>query len=311
MKNIFRIILLSISLSYILNKSKNEEYISSNLNFPINNIMDNQFEDKNKYKLDENENCKEMVIGNNTLEIKNNVESCLNCTNLCSMDNDNDYLIFTDLYDVQNVITQVDVWNTSLCGDKLGDKLVRFNGTGDKNGSINILAILKDEFEINKNITREYFYNTSITMSKDKSKQKFFINIIPTDNNSDLYFFQTNRSSIRGENKDRINFIYVNNFSTFGDDIDSLYKNITTNFMKRERYINGKIEIFGYLYSGLNQDYDVTISYKQIKGTGIVGPAVSLSVLFAALVVVVAFFIKNTYCDTVYKKRLTMIKEED
>ena len=223
------------------------------------------------------------------------------------MDNDNDYLIFTDLYDVQNVITQVDVWNESLCGDKL----VRFNGTGDKNGSINIKAILKDEFEINKNITREHFYNTSITMLKGISKQKFFINIIPTDNNSDLYFFQTNRSSIRGENKDRINFIYVNNFSTFGDDIEALYKNITTNFMKRERYINGKIEIFGYLYSGLNQDYDVTISYKQIKGTGIVGPAVSLSVLFAALVVVVAFFIKNTYCDTVYKKRLTMIKEED
>ena len=307
MKNIFRIILLSISLSYILNKSKNEEYISSNLNFPINNIMDNQFEDKNKYKLDENENCKIMAIGNNTLEIKNNVESCLNCTDLCLKENDNDYLIFTDLYDVQNVITQVDVWNESLCGDKL----VRFNGTGDKNGSINIKAILKDEFEINKDITREYFYNTSITMLKDISKQKFFINIIPTDNNSDLYFFQTNRSSIRGENKDRINFIYVNNFSTFGDDIDALYKNITTNFMKRERYINGKIEIFGYLYSGLNQDYDVTISYKQIKGTGIVGPAVSLSVLFAALVVVVAFFIKNTYCDTVYKKRLTMIKEED
>ena len=310
MKNIFRIILLSISLSYILNKSKNEEYISSNLNFPINNIMDNQFENKNKYKLDENENCKIMAIGNNTLEIKNNVESCLNCTDLCSND-DNDYLIFTDLYDVQNVITQVDVWNASLCGDKLGDILVRFNGTGDKNGSINIKAILKDEFEINKNITREHFYNTSITMLKDISKQKFFINIIPTDNNSDLYFFQTNRSSIRGENKDRINFIYVNNFSTFGDDIEALYKNITTNFMKRERYINGKIEIFGYLYSGLNQDYDVTISYKQIKGTGIVGPAVSLSVLFAALVVVVAFFIKNTYCDTVYKKRLTMIKEED
>ena len=309
MKNIFRIILLSISLSYILNKSKNEEYISSNLNFPINNIMDNQFEDKNKYKLDENENCEKMVVGNNKLEIKNNVESCLNCTDLCLKDND--YLIFTDLYDVQNIITQVDVWNESLCGDKLGDKLVRFNGTGDKNGFINIKAILKDEFEINKDITREYFYNTSITMLKGISKQKFFINIIPTDNNSDLYFFQTNRSSIRGENKDRINFIYVNNFSTFGDNIEALYKNITTNFMKRERYINGKIEIFGYLYSGLNQDYDVTISYKQIKGTGIVGPAVSLSVLFAALVVVVAFFIKNTYCDTVYKKRLTMIKEED
>ena len=108
-----------------------------------------------------------------------------------------------------------------------------------------------------------------------------------------------------------MDFTYVNDFSKFGDDINALYINATKSFMKRERYINGKIEIFGYLYSNLDKEFNISISYKQIKGTGIVGPAVSLSVLFAALVVVVAFFIKNTYCDTAYRKRLSVVKEED
>lgn len=305
MKNIIQIILLTISLSYTLNKSENEKYISSNLNSPLNDKIEMQFENKNKYRLDENDNCIPMKIGKNQLNITTNKEYCLNFSDLYS--EDNDLLIFNDLYDVQNVITQVDVWNTSL----YHDKTVKFNGTGDKNGWINIKSIPKGEFEINKNITREHFYNTSIRMFKDESKKKFFINIIPTDNNSNLYFFQTNRSSVSGDNKERINFSYINNFSKFSDNIEFLYGNATSNFMKRERYINGTIEIFGYLYSKLDTELNISISYKQIKGDGSTGPAVSLSVLFAGLVVVVAFFIKNTYCDTGYKKRLTAIKEED
>ena len=302
MKNIIQIILLAISFNYILNKSKNEENIFSNLNFPINNIMEKQFEDKNKFRLDENENCIEMNFGNNRLEINDSVDYCLNCTNLYS--GNNDLLIFTDLYDVQNVITQVDVWNTSFI-------IIKFNGTGNKTGFINIKNISKGLFEINKNTTREYFYNTNIRMFTGKTEQKFYINIIPNDNNSDLYFFQTNKSSVRGDDKERINFYYINDFSKFGDNIEFLYGNATSNLMKRERYINGKIEIFGYAYSGLGTELYISISYKQIKGDGITGPAVSLSVLFAGLVVVVAFFIKNTYCDTQYKKRLNLIKEED
>ena len=305
MKNIIHIIFLAISFSYILNKSENEKYISSYLNSPLTDILEMKLENNNKYRLDENDNCTPMKIGKNPLNITANKEYCLNFSDLYS--EDNDLLLFNDIYDVQNVITQVDVWNTSL----YHDKLVQFNGTGNKNGYINIKSISKGEFEINKDITREYFYNTSIRMFKDVSNKKFFINIIPTDNNSDLYFFQTSRSSIRGVNKERINFSYINDFSKFGDNIDFLYGNATSNFMKRERYINGKIEIFGYLYSGLDTELNVSISYKQIKGYGNTGPAVSLSVLFAGLIVVVAFFIKNTYCDTGYKKRLTVIKEED
>ena len=305
MKNIFLIILLTISLSYTLNKSKNEKYISSNLNSQLNDRIEKQFENKNKYMLDENVDCKIIDKEKIQFNITNNTEYCLNFSSLIS--DDNDLLILTDLNDVQDVITKVDVWNTNL----YNNGLVIFNGTGNKSGFINIKNISKGLFEINKNITRESFYNTTIAMSKDKSEKKYFINIISKDNESDLYFFQTNRSSVPSDNREKINFYYINNISNFGDNIEFLYKIATSNVMKRERYINGDIEIFGYSYSGLDKDFDISISYKQIKGKGIIGPAVSLSVLFAGLVIVVAFFIKNTYCDMGYRKRLSVIKEED
>ena len=79
--------------------------------------------------------------------------------------------------------------------------------------------------------------------------------------------------------------------------------------MKRERCINGKLEIFGYQYNELDKDVYIKISYTRIKGDGIIGPIVSLSVLFVALVVVVAIFIKNTYFDTGYKNRIAESEE--
>jgi plasmid maintenance system killer protein len=306
MKNIIPIILLTISLNYILNKSNNIENIPSNLKPPLDDILEKESEDKNIFRQNENVTCTELEMDiKNPFSIQPNSEYCINFTNLNL--NGSELLVYTDLYDAQNQITKLDVWNESL----YNGCLVKFNGTKNKTGFIQIKKIPKGEFEINKAITREYFYNTYIRMLKGENKKKFFINIIPTDNNSDLYFFQTNKSSVRDENKNRMDFTYVNDFSKFGDDINALYINATKSFMKRERYINGKIEIFGYLYSNLNKEFNISISYKQIKGTGIVGPAVSLSVLFAALVVVVAFFIKNTYCDTAYRKRLSVVKEED
>jgi predicted oxidoreductase len=93
--------------------------------------------------------------------------------------------------------------------------------------------------------------------------------------------------------------------------LGELYEHIMQNPMKRERYISGKIEIFGYSYSGLDKDLYIKKGYEQIKGDGIIGPAVSLSVLFAALIIVVAIFIKNTYCDTGYRKRLSELQEDE
>ena len=80
--------------------------------------------------------------------------------------------------------------------------------------------------------------------------------------------------------------------------------------MKRERCINGKVEIFGFDYKNLDKDIKVKIGYTQIKGTGILGPILSLSILFAALVVVTAIFIKNTYFDTGYKNKTNLKADE-
>ena len=170
----------------------------------------------------------------------------------------------------------------------------------------------KDSFEINKDVIREKFYKGSIEMLKNESGNKFYINYIPLDNNSDLYFFQTNKSSVRDENKDRFKLYYFNDFQSFKNKtLEELYEHIMQNPMKRERYISGKIEIFGYSYSGLDKDLYIKKGYEQIKGDGIIGPAVSLSVLFAALIIVVAIFIKNTYCDTGYRKRLSELQEDE
>ena len=305
MKNIIPIILLTISLNYILNKSNNIENIPSNLKPPLDDILEKESENNNIFRQNENVTCTELEMDiKNPFSIQFNSEYCINFTNLNL--NDSELLVYTDLYDAQSQITQLDVWNESL----YNGSLVKFNGTKNKTGFIQIKKIQKGEFEINKQVTREYIYNFNITMNKTITARKFYINIIKNGNDSDNYFLLNTRSSIRDDNKNRINFSYLNNFKIF-DNISDIYENVTKTFMKRERYINGPIEIFGYSYSGLDRDIIITMSYKKIKGDGPTGPAVSLSVLFVALVIVVVVFIKNTYCDTGYKKRLSEIKEEE
>ena len=305
MKNIIPIVLLTISLKYILNKSNNIENIPSNLKPPLDDILEKESEDKNIFRQNENVTCTELEMDiKNPFSIQPNSEYCINFTNLNL--NDSELLVYTDLYDAQSQITQLDVWNESL----YNGSLVKFNGTKNKTGFIQIKKIPKGEFEINKQVTREYIYNFNITMNKTITTRKFYINIIKNGNDSDNYFLLNTRSSIRDDNKNRINFSYLNNFKIF-DNISDIYENVTKTFMKRERYINGIIEIFGYSYSGLDIDIIITMTYKKIKGDGPTGPAVSLSVLFVALVIVVVVFIKNTYCDTGYKKRLSEIKEEE
>ena len=305
MKNIIPIVLLTISLKYILNKSNNIENIPSNLKPPLDDILEKESEDKNIFRQNENVTCTELEMDiKNPFSIQPNSEYCINFTNLNL--NGSELLVYTDLYDAQNQITKLDVWNESL----YNGCLVKFNGTKNKTGFIQIKKIPKGEFEINKQVTREYIYNFNITMNKTITERKFYINIIKNGNDSDNYFLLNTRSSIRDDNKNRINFSYLNNFKIF-DNISDIYENVTKTFMKRERYINGTIEIFGYSYSGLDRDIIITMSYKKIKGDGPTGPAVSLSVLFVALVIVVVVFIKNTYCDTGYKKRLSEIKEEE
>ena len=302
MKNNLQIILFIIYSNFISNKLDDIENIFSNINSASDDLIKISNENKNKYTQD---SCITMKLDRTKLDnIETNKDYCLDFTSLYNPDKD--ILLFTDLYDVQDEICQIDIFN------KTSDKTITFTAKANKSGFIDVKIIDKDSFEINKDVIREKFYKGSIEMLKNESGNKFYINYIPLDNNSDLYFFQTNKSSVRDENKDRFKLYYFNDFQSFKNKtLEELYEHIMQNPMKRERYISGKIEIFGYSYSGLDKDLYIKKGYEQIKGDGIIGPAVSLSVLFAALIIVVAIFIKNTYCDTGYRKRLSELQEDE
>ena len=305
MKNNLQIILFIIYSNFISNKLDDIENIFSNINSASDDLIKISNENKNKYTQDSCIKMKMKLNRNKLDNIETNNIYCLDFTSLYNPDIE-DILLFTDLYDVQDEICQIDIFN------KTSDKTITFTAKGSKSGFIDVKIIDKDSFEINKDVIREKFYKGSIEMLKNESGNKFYINYIPLDNNSDLYFFQTNKSSVRDENKDRFKLYYFNDFQSFKNKtLEELYEHIMQNPMKRERYISGKIEIFGYSYSGLDKDLYIKKGYEQIKGDGIIGPAVSLSVLFAALIIVVAIFIKNTYCDTGYRKRLSELQEDE
>ena len=304
MKNNLQIILFIIYSNFISNKLDDIENIFSNINSASDDLIKISNENKNKYTQDSCIKMKMKLNRNKLDNIETNKRYCLDFTSLYNPDKD--ILLFTDLYDVQDEICQIDIFN------KTSDKTITFTAKPNKSGFIDVKIIDKDSFEINKDVIREKFYKGSIEMLKNESGNKFYINYIPLDNNSDLYFFQTNKSSVRDENKDRFKLYYFNDFQSFKNKtLEELYEHIMQNPMKRERYISGKIEIFGYSYSGLDKDLYIKKGYEQIKGDGIIGPAVSLSVLFAALIIVVAIFIKNTYCDTGYRKRLSELQEDE
>ena len=297
LNNIENFFFALIFFNCIISKEKVTQYENFNFYSPIKYIM--QFTNANQ-------DCQyiEMVEHRNSLTLVRNQIYCLDFSKLMNNINHQELLIYTNLDTAQKNISQFDIINVASLS---GDKILRFNSSEDKSGFMDIKIVKENEYIVNKDITREEFYSKVIDMKKGDNEDKFFVNIIPTDNNSDLYFFQTNKSSVRDDNKDRIKLFYLNDF---GDkSLDDIITTINDNPMKRERCINGKLEIFGYQYNELDKDVYIKISYTRIKGDGIIGPIVSLSVLFVALVVVVAIFIKNTYFDTGYKNRIAESEE--
>ena len=300
MMNNIRIFFFTIIFHYIMSKEKDEQYESLYFFSPIKNLI--QFANENM--LEDDPTCQVMVEHRNSINLVKGNSYCLDFSNLLNKMNNQELLIYTDIDTVQNNISQFDIINEASFN---GKKILKFIPSGDKSGFMDIKIVNKNEYTVNKDITREAFYKQVIDMKQGINEDKFYVNIIPSDNNSDLYFFQTNKSSVRDDNKDRINLYY---FNDFGDkNLDDIISTINDNPMKRERCINGKVEIFGFKYDGLDKDIYISISYTKIKGDGITGPIVSLSVLFVALVVVVAIFIKNTYFDSGYKNRKAEVEE--
>ena len=288
-----RIILLLLFITvvtYDINKIKEEQSKFYEDNSP-NEMLKLQKNGKSSERLlNAENNTLNLTIGKNERDFKINERYILDFSNITYDNTIEDLLIYTNLQDIQDNISQIDIFN-----EIYPEKKITFISKGEKKGFIDIEKVKKDEYVINKNIIRENFYKGAIRMNKTIEDTKFFVNIIPSDNNSDLYFFQTNRTSVRDDNKNRFKLYYFHDFGS--KTLKEVINYIQDHPMKRERYINGKLEIFGYYYKDLDKDIYISKQYKQIKGTGILGPILSLSILSAALIVVVAFFIKNTYFD--------------
>ena len=287
---ILHLILIIILISYSLNKFDEEKY----------NICE-------KYLINElkdDDNTKVLDIGYYEVKVTKDIEFTLNFANITYDEEKQDLLIYTDLNNVHENISQFDIFNISL----YPDKIITFVPSESRSCFLDIELVKKDEYIVNKNMIRENFYKGVIEMFQNNEETKFYINLIPSDNNSDLYFFQTNKSSVRDDNKDKINLYYFNDFGN--KKLSEVISYIKANPLKRERYINGKVEIFGYDYKNLDKNIKISKGYTQIKGTGIVGPILSLSILFVALIVVTAIFIKNTYFDTGYKNKMNLKADE-
>ena len=293
-----RIILLLLFITvvtYDINKIKEEQSKFYEDNSP-NEMLKLQKNGKSSERLlNAENNTLNLTIGKNERDFKINERYILDFSNITYDNTIEDLLIYTNLQDIQDNISQIDIFN-EVNETLYSEKKITFISKGEKKqGFIDIEKVNKDEYVINKNIIRENFYKGAIRMNKTVEDAKFFVNIIPSDNNSDLYFFQTNRTSVRDDNKNRFKLYYFHDFGS--KTLKEVINYIQDHPMKRERYINGKLEIFGYYYKDLDKDIYISKQYKQIKGTGILGPILSLSILSAALIVVVAFFIKNTYFD--------------
>ena len=166
------------------------------------------------------------------------------------------------------------------------------NVTGQ--GFIDFLFVNKGEFKVNQGITREKFYNKKITIKKAEFKKLYYINFIPTDNNSDAYYLQFYYNiSISKEEKQKVKLYYLNNLSN--NTIEQILYDIKKKPFKRDRKINGKIEIFSFEYNNLEIDNALCLKYTRIKGEGILGFILTLSILSFCLIILVVIFLKNLY----------------
>lgn len=264
-----------------------------------------EFNDKNKQKIffsDNNNEATYLEFEKNIIDYKTEVSNYIYRLN--SYDKmDKDLLIYTNFteekiyyyFDGQNnreYLSTFDIVKNEIIKDKVNLSIVINSTKANGIGFIEFNYTNKGMFEVNKDITREAFYHQTIKMEKDKSDSKYYINLIPTDNNSDSYFIQLT-SSLSKKEKDKVNLYYLNLVNQ--ESIEEVIKALKNKPLKRDKKINGKIEIFAYEYSGLEEDGDLTLNYNRIKGEGIIGFITSISVLFFILIIIVIIFLKNTY----------------
>ena len=274
----------------INNNSNDNCYTMNNIDFKNNQLS---LEENNFTELKIGQN----LINNSYLYYKLDLnESNIDEKDLLLYTNLTNNLIYNQTEREGNVPVFDLFFNKDIKNKSLQFKLI----PNDKevHGFLDLKLVNKSEFVLNKNTTREKVYNNlSITLNKSEEKseeiRKFvIINLIPSDNNSELYYLQFSyNGDIKSKEKENIALYYLNKIDS--DTIDGILGNVKR--MKRDKKINGKIEIFSVVYKDLDKDEVLKLEYKRIKGEGVIGFIITLSILFALLIIIVVIFLKNTY----------------
>lgn len=258
--------------------------------------------DNNKLYLNE-EKFLNLTLGQNLIKLNNsdiNLKLDLNYIVVPQKD----LLLYTNLtnnlkYNFQNKEENVSKFYLIPYNNLLNNQIIEFKLIANNEpvqGFLNFKLVNKDEFELNYNTIREIFYdNRSIVLNKKVEERKYFINFIPTDNNSDLYYLQYSfDSSLKGDEKNKVKLYYLNKLDN--DTIDGIFEHsLKDKQIKRDRKINGKIEILLVEYKNLNDNNKLKLKYNRIKGEGILGFILTQSILFALLILTIVIFLKNTY----------------
>lgn len=255
----------------------------------------------------------ELKLGRNNINFTNDYSNFSLNLNEQEIQN-KDLIIYTNLKDKLSLITNEKVDNISFSFNILENEYINRNQTikfrlnpGNKTekGFIELRLENKGEFYINKDIIRESFYKRDIILNKSESKNLYFINYIPSDNNSDCYYLQYSFDPDKSSEKKKIKLYYLNKLND--KSLDEIIKDFKDKEVKRDRNIRGKIEIFGIEYKDLKKNIKLELKYNRIKGEGTTGFILTLSILFFILIIIVGIFIRNAYCGNL--KRFSISDE--
>lgn len=244
-------------------------------------------------------------LGENILNFSNS-ESIYSLSLNQSEKTNKDLIIYTNLTDKLFIMDKDKEININSTFHILGyDFLVNseqinfklLSGDHFEQGFLDLRLENKGEFQIN-HIIRENFYDRKIKLNKNEDKNIYYINYIPSDNNSDCYYLQFSFSSSASKHdKENIKLFYLNKFKD--KRLKKIIEELKNKEVKRDRSINGKLEIFGIQCKNLKHDVELELEYNRIKGEGSTGIILTLSVLFFILIIVVGIFFKNVYCGSI------------
>ena len=271
-----------------------------------------EFEDYEKNKISEEK--KKLIIGRNNLtdSISNysfNLENeyqtiqILLYTNLTNnlilvIGEDNSINISTSFFIITNDIIRstkntLDFEVVPKNGGKQGFLDIYLLNNIEEEFELTNLNNLKNDSNNSNNNPRKSFYNKrNITLKAQETKMKYFINIIPDEKDSDQYYLHYDYSN--SSQKENIKIYYLNDFGSFTLE-EIIKKKIKIKEKTRDWQLKGNNEIFWVEYKDLKKEINITLVYTKIKGKGILGFIITMSVLFALFLITLGIFLKNAY----------------